>query len=145
MIRHKNLLAFGTLAALAGIFLGGCGKSGGVTVSGRVTYSGQPVQTGYVTFAPADGKGPSVGGPIANGQYQVVNVPPGEKIVSVTGGGEIQFPKTSEEMEQMTAKGQQLEVPPQIPANAKGNNQKITVTSGSKQTIDLALEPPPAQ
>jgi len=145
MIRDNSLIAFGTLVALAGIVLAGCGKSGGVTVSGRVTYSGEPVQAGYVTFAPADGKGPSVGGPIANGQYQVLHVPPGEKIVSVTGGGEIQFPKTSEEMEELTAKGQQLAVPPQIPANAKGNNQKVTVTSGPKQTIDLALEPPPTQ
>jgi hypothetical protein len=138
---------FGTLVcvsvALFSLVAQGCGKSsGGVVVSGKVTYSGRPVQAGYVTFVPADGKGPSVGGPIQNGEYKIAAVPPGEKIVTITGGGEIQFPKTSDEMEQLTAKGNSIAAPVQIPPDAKGNKQRITVSSESSQTIDFVLDPP---
>ncbi|HOP78835.1 MAG TPA: hypothetical protein PLD05_15215 [Thermogutta sp.] len=142
MTQRERILAISLAIFLGALTLQGCQKSVGVTVSGKVVYSGQPVTTGYVTFAPADGKGPSVGGPIVDGNYKVVGVPPGEKVVSVVGGGEIQFPKTSEEMARMTAKGQPLERSRQIPANAKGNNQKIVITKESKQTVDLSLEAP---
>jgi len=133
------------LAVLVGFILvtaPGCAKSGGVTVSGTVTFDGRPVEEGYITLSPADGKGPSAGGPIKEGKFSISGVLPGEKIVSVTGGGKIEFPKSSEEMAQMAARGQQIQAAPQIPPNAKGNNQKVTITSQGQQTLEISLSSP---
>lgn len=113
-----------------------------MTVKGTVTFNGEPVQTGHITLSPADGKGPQVGAEIKDGQFTLTNVLPGEKIVSVTGGGEIQFPKSSEEMAQMAARGEQIKVPPQIPSNAKGNNEKVTITGEPNQTLTITLSSP---
>lgn len=124
------------------VTLSGCGRSGGVTVSGTVTFDGRPVEEGYITLSPADGKGPSAGGPIKEGKFSISGVLPGEKIVSVTGGGKMEFPKTSEEMAQMAARGQQVQAAPQIPPNAKGNNQKVTITSQGQQTLEISLSSP---
>ncbi|MGB9688853.1 hypothetical protein [Thermogutta sp.] len=120
----------------------GCGKSSGVTVSGTVTFDGRPVEEGYLTLSPADGKGPSAGGPIKEGKFSISGVLPGEKIVSVTGGGKMQFPKSSEEMAQMAARGQQIQAAPQIPPNARGNNQKVTITGQAQQTLEISLSSP---
>ena len=35
----------------------GCGGESGISVNGTVTYDGQPLQSGSVTFEPADGVG----------------------------------------------------------------------------------------
>lgn len=139
--RVCELVFVGSLLGL--VIWAGCGKSsGGVTVSGTVTFDGRPVEEGYVTFSPADGKGPARGGPIKDGKFTVTDVMPGEKIVSVTGGGKMVFPKSSEEMAQMAARGEKPSLPPQIPPNAKGNNQKIVVTSQPHQTLELTLSSP---
>ncbi|MGQ9760652.1 MAG: hypothetical protein ACUVQH_01955 [Thermogutta sp.] len=130
------------LLGLAVATLQGCGKSSGVTVRGSVTFDGQPVEEGYITLSPADGKGPSVGGPISAGKFSISGVLPGEKIVSVTGGGKMQFPKSSEEMAQMAARGQQIQAGPQIPPHAKGNNVKVTITDQREQMLDLNLFSP---
>ena len=62
--------------------------------------------------------------------------------MSVTGGGKMQFPKSSEEMAQMAARGQQIQAAPQIPPNAKGNNQKVTITGQAQQTLEISLSSP---
>lgn len=49
----------------------GCGGSGGVPVRGEVTYDGQPVDSGSITFQPADGAGRSTGATIENGRYAI--------------------------------------------------------------------------
>jgi len=137
-------LILGLIAFLgfALVSLPGCSKSDGVTVSGTVTFDGRPVEEGYITLSPADGKGPSAGGPIKQGKFSISGVLPGEKIVSVTGGGKIEFPKSSEEMAQMAAQGQQIQAAPQIPPNAKGNNQNVTITNQGQQTLEISLSSP---
>lgn len=132
----------GILCALTMVIPSGCGGGGeGVTVSGTVTYDGKPVPSGHVTLAPADGKGPSFGGDIHDGRFTIRGVLPGEKIVSVTGGETIEFPKTSEEMEKLAAERKTPGTGWQIPPNAKGNNQRITI-SKSNQELKLELSPP---
>jgi hypothetical protein len=64
----------------------GCGPSV-VTVEGKVTWDGTPVETGTISFLPADGKGPSFGGELKNGSYRVEAQKPGAlgaKNVSIT-------------------------------------------------------------
>jgi hypothetical protein len=59
-----------------------------VAVSGQVLVDGQPMEEGTISFRPADGKGPSLGGTIEQGQYAVTLKAPnaaGEKLVSITG------------------------------------------------------------
>lgn len=138
----KSFFHLISLMALCGLLLVGCQRSTGVTVTGTVTFNGQPVPDGSITFSPADGKGPSAGGKIENGKYTVSDVPPGEKIVTVVGGDKIEFPKTSDEMEKMAMSGQKPQSGMQIPPDAKGNNQKITVSSQKMQTIDISLTAP---
>lgn len=48
----------------------GCGPSM-LTVEGNVTWDGTPVETGTISFLPADGKGPTYGGEIKGGSYRV--------------------------------------------------------------------------
>lgn len=132
----------GVFCVLTALLVSGCGGgSEGVTISGTVTYDGKPVPSGHVTLAPADGKGPSAGGEIRDGRFTIRGVLPGEKIVSVTGGETIEFPKTSEEMEQLAAQRKTPGTGWQIPPNAKGNNQRITV-GNTNQEIKLELLPP---
>jgi hypothetical protein len=52
-------------------------------VSGTVKFEGQPVDDGTIAFYPADGKGPSAGNPIKNGQYSA-KVPLGNMKVTVS-------------------------------------------------------------
>lgn len=133
---------FLALASVALLMTGCGGGSQGVTVSGTVTYDGKPVPQGSITFAPADGKGASVGGEIRNGQFTVTGVPPGEKIVSVTGGEPIQHAQSSEELAQMAARGEKPREGWTIPPHAKGNNQRITISTNRTQTVNIELSPP---
>jgi hypothetical protein len=72
----------GVLSA-AMLFAGlGCGP-GVAVVSGEVTLDGTPVENGTITFEPVDRGGPTMGGPITNGRYEVKG-PPGKKKVLVT-------------------------------------------------------------
>lgn len=133
----------GLFLILAGLTcLVGCSRSSGVTVSGEVIYEGSPVASGYVSLVPADGKGATVGAEIKEGKFTIKEVTPGDKIISVTGGQDIQFPRSSEEMAQMAARGEQLAQSPGIPPNAVGNGQKITITGASSQSIKLELKRP---
>jgi hypothetical protein len=64
----------------------GCGESG-VVVEGSVLCNGKPADLGSVTFSPADGKGPSVGAPIAGGKYRIdgkAGLTPGKKQVDIS-------------------------------------------------------------
>lgn len=62
-------------AAWLGIWLlaSGCGDSTpGMRTWGSVSYQGQPIESGQIIFIPIDGTpGPSTGGPVANGQYDI--------------------------------------------------------------------------
>jgi hypothetical protein len=54
------------------VLLVGCGESmKRGEVSGKVTVDGKPLQDGAISFFPADGKGPTAGGVIEDGEYLV--------------------------------------------------------------------------
>jgi len=68
---------------LACSFAAGCG-GGPLTVKGNVSYDGKPVEDGSITFEPADGKGPALGGKIEGGHYEVSGPAlPGKKTVRI--------------------------------------------------------------
>lgn len=63
----------------------GCG-GGRVAVEGSVTFDGKPVESGTISFEPADGQGATAGGPIEGGRYALSGdsaVAPGKKIVRI--------------------------------------------------------------
>ena len=133
----------GTLAIIAG-----CGRS--TTVSGHVMYDGKPVRKGAISFLPADGRGPSCGSPITDGQY-LVQLRPGKKIVRIVEMQTFDHVLSRKEMEEMSkqtaASGDNRRVvnPSRgIPPNAEGNNAEIEVELGN-QTFDFALKPPAAK
>jgi hypothetical protein len=74
--------------ACAVVVLGtGCGD-GRVRVHGSVAFEGKPLEEGIVTFEPADGVGPTTGGPIKDGKYDLTGearATVGEKIVRIIG------------------------------------------------------------
>ncbi|MCC7084014.1 MAG: hypothetical protein IT427_03280 [Pirellulales bacterium] len=59
------------LAASASLSAVGCGNGNRAAVSGTVTLDGKPLQQGVINFLLADGKGPSAGGTITDGQYEI--------------------------------------------------------------------------
>lgn len=64
----------------------GCSGSGATgEVSGAVSYDGKPIESGSITFMPADGNGPTAGGTIANGTYTASKVPIGKSRVRISG------------------------------------------------------------
>jgi glycine/D-amino acid oxidase-like deaminating enzyme len=69
-------------SALLGSGCLGCG-SRGFPVSGAVSFDGQPVAEGTIVFEPADGRGPTAGGAVAAGRYEVFAATPGEKRVRI--------------------------------------------------------------
>jgi hypothetical protein len=77
---HRAACGIILLACIAG-----CGRSGGLAqISGAVSYDGQPVKKGTITFAPADGNGPTAAAAIADGRY-TLKVSPGQKLVRIEG------------------------------------------------------------
>lgn len=67
------------------VLAAGCGKKM-ITVEGNVTWQGKAVDSGSISFAPADGKGPTLGGGIKDGKYKLEGaggVTPGKKTVTI--------------------------------------------------------------
>ncbi len=131
-----------TLVALAGLLLvsTGCGNS--ASVSGKVTYNGQPVKVGSITFLPADGQGPSAGGVITDGAYQIEGMTPGEKNVEIKSAPDVPVIRTSQESADMAAAGVQPAPAKQsFPPEAQGTKQTVTIQSG-EQTQDFTLTGP---
>jgi hypothetical protein len=82
--RRQTLLG---LAGAAVIVVTGCGD-GRVRVSGTVVYEGKPLEQGIISFEPADGVGPTTGGLITDGEYDLTGnarSTTGEKIVRIVG------------------------------------------------------------
>lgn len=60
------------------------GCQGPVTsLSGSVTWNGQPLDSGSISFSPTDGHGESKVTSIANGQYEIRDVPPGKYVAQI--------------------------------------------------------------
>ncbi len=131
-----------SVVAVGILVMAGCGSSSGVTVTGEVTYDGTAVAAGYVTLAPADGKGETVGGEIRDGKFTIADVVPGEKIVTVSSGPQIQYPRSSGEMAVMATRGERLNESAGIPPNAVGNGQRISISAGASQALKLELKSP---
>ena len=117
-------------------------------MTGSVSYEGQPVESGSITFLPADGQGPSAGAAITGGQYRVDEITPGEKTVQIVGLKEIAFARSSAEMAQQAEEAARrgtaaapVEQASEIPADAEGNNATVEVKPG-KQTLDFQLKRP---
>jgi hypothetical protein len=68
--------------ALALLLCAGCGPPT-VRVSGNVTLDGQPVPSGIIAFAPAEGTAPPVTASIADGAYSAT-LQPGKKLVQIS-------------------------------------------------------------
>src|SRR3954447_19518308 len=92
-----TMLDRGVKAAMNGWFLGvlfaalftfsGCGD-GKVVVRGVVNVDGQPIEEGSISLEPADGQGPTTGGMIKEGKYELTGnaaAIPGDKIVRIVG------------------------------------------------------------
>jgi len=84
-MNHHLRIHFALLATLALL----CGCNGGkVEVRGMVKVDGQPLTEGSISLEPADGQGPTTGGMIQAGKYELVGeaaAVPGEKIVRIVG------------------------------------------------------------
>jgi hypothetical protein len=66
----------------------GCGPRR-FPVSGEVAFNGKPVQEGTISMEPADGQGPTTGGKIVAGRFQLTGEAapfPGKKIVRISAG-----------------------------------------------------------
>jgi hypothetical protein len=144
-MRHNGMACLGPAVFLAAL-AAGCGNS--CSVSGNVSYDGQPVEDGMITFLPTDGKGPSTGGKITGGKYQMDKLTPGPKVVQVLAVKALPSARSSEEMEKLAAAAKArgdttgiIEQADVIPPDAEGNNARIEVQPG-KQEINFDLKKP---
>jgi hypothetical protein len=135
-----------TLFAAALQLVGGCSSSS-TSASGHVTYQTKPVENGAISFLPADGHGPTAGGPIVDGRYEVTNLVPGRKIVQIVAEKKNNGPVSHEERARQASEAAKrggtspnVEQADEIPADAEGNNRQIEVKPGS-QTLDFDLKP----
>ena len=137
-------LAVAVAVAVAAVATAGCGGPPQAIARGRVTLDGQPLAHGTIAFIPADGKGPTAGGLVTAGSYEVRGMTPGLKLVRVEGfDAEAAFPATTAELaEQAAARPRKPSEPTDsaeiVPANAEGNNAEREVPAG-EQVIDLAI------
>lgn len=83
MGKHEGAFAIAALVVLA---LGaGCGRER-FPVRGTVTFDGKPVEEGTISLEPADGQGPTTGGRIVDGKYELLGAAApkaGKKIVRI--------------------------------------------------------------
>lgn len=87
-MRKKLISRFGLAIVASWLSISvGCGPAT-MAIHGTVTWDGSPVESGTISFLPADGKGPSYGGAITNGAYRIEAAKPGAlgaKNVAITG------------------------------------------------------------
>jgi hypothetical protein len=134
--------ALAGLMCAAVFLLAGCGD-GRVRVRGTVLYDGKPVEEGTIAFEPANGQGPSTGGPIKDGKYDLAGearATVGEKVVRI-----IASCKT----------GRKIPIPPParpgttidervqcIPSQYNDRSTlRVQVTPGKDNTHDFDLKP----
>jgi hypothetical protein len=124
-----------------GIFLmtclAGCGPRGipMAEVRGEVKYDGAAIETGTITFQPADGKGPSAGGEIRQGQFSL-RAPPGVKRVEIRALKVVG--KTAPSLE--APEGAQI-VEDQLPTDYNTNSKLTEEIKLPETTITLDLQP----
>jgi len=137
------MIAQAALLLVPLVFVAGCGSS--CSVSGKVTWENAPLKNGWITFTPADGKGPISGAPIKDGHYAVGDLQPGPRIVTIIGTKDVPFARSSDDMRKMFEEGKAkgdasglIDPADIVPPDADGNNANIDLVPGA-QTRDFAL------
>ncbi len=131
-------------SVMLSIFVGcalGCSKSRleRATVAGRVQLNGQPVQSGSIAFYPTEGtRGPSSGGTIEDGRYQVSAT---KGVVVGKSRVEINSPKKSGRMvpDPMNSKAQMEEFVEGIPAKYNSESTLIRDVAAGENQLDFDL------
>lgn len=143
MSRQMSWLGF-ALLGMALLILG-CGDgAGSSTLSGNVTYDGKPLERGYIELSPADGKGPTLGGPVIGGSYKVVKLHAGKYKVNIScetdsnSGGPP--PASYGDAMAEKAKRKKSNTLPEMPPEA-GQNLSVTTQPGAN-TQDFPLRKP---
>lgn len=82
----KNLITLAFAICACALFVVGCGdgKPKTYTITGTVKVAGETIETGSITFKPADGNGMDCGGTIKDGAF-TVECTDGEKIIQAYG------------------------------------------------------------
>ena len=143
--RHSWLpLTVYCLMALSIVTASGCGD-GKVVVRGKINVDGQPIHEGSISLEPADGQGPTTGGLIQAGQYELTGeaaVIPGKKIVRIVGLRQTgKMVPAGPPAPRGTLIAEMIQcVPPQY--NDK-SDLRIDVTSGQPNTHDFDLDSKP--
>ena len=121
---------------------GGCGD-GKVVVRGTVSYEGKPIDEGMISLEPADGQGPTTGGAIKDGKYELTGnaaAQPGKKVVRIVG-----LRKTGKMVEAgpPAPKGTLIEEMIQcVPVQFNDQSTlRVQVTPGKANTHDFDLKP----
>ncbi len=127
----------------------GCG-AGLSVATGNASYDGTPIERGAITFTPADGNGPVVGGEIRAGKYSVAEIPPGPKVVHIDAFKDVNFASSSQEMMDRAAEARTrgdasglVDPADIIPPKAGGNDERIEIKTGANQ-LDFHLTKPKA-
>jgi hypothetical protein len=138
--RHARL----GLAAAAVVLAMGCGD-GRVRVQGTVLFEGKPVEVGIISFEPADGVGPTTGGPITDGKYDLTGearATGGEKIVRIVGSR-----KTGRKVPAGSPPGAMVDELIQcIPSSYNDQSTlKVHIDPSRANTHDFDLKPAPSR
>lgn len=142
----RILLPSAVVAGLSALLIG-CGSSGPATVEGTVTINGAKLNHGTLKLTGSDGT--SKTSPITSaGAYQINDAPTGEVTATVEVDkvrlAELQARKRSgppPESKKFTMPPTEDRPPVEIDAKyaQPANGKKITVSAGSRQTIDITL------
>jgi hypothetical protein len=123
------LIAAGFVCLVAG-----CGKGNRATVKGDVTVGGKPADDGSISFTPADGQGPSAGGQIKDGKYQLtIEGLSGAKKVEIT-----VFQKTGKRIAAGPPQPKGMMVDEVKPFTSK---ETCEITAGQVNQRDFELKP----
>lgn len=131
---HTKRNRLGQVCLLAMILSVGCGPSGPRTypVEGTISFDGQPIEEGYVTFAPQQRGETPVAGPIKAGKY-ALRVTEGDKRIEVQAS---QFVGPENPIMGLRAKEQY------IPDRYNVESElKATVTADGENEFDFELLP----
>lgn len=127
--------------ALALVALAGCADNT-LEVRGTVAYDDKPVAYGTISFEPADGEGPTSGGEITDGKYELkdrAKLTPGAKIVRIRASHKFQ-----RKAEVMPGQFKDTEdIVPYIPADYNDRTTlRAEVKPGEPNEINFNLKPP---
>jgi hypothetical protein len=122
----------------------GCGGSEKRTVSGTVSADGLPIEKGFVSFQPEEGKGETAGDQISNGLYKV-SVEPGKYRVKVTihqATAETEGDAREERKRRTKAMQRDLKSPERPPPPRFNGNDEVHEITADTRTLDINLQTP---